>query len=65
MTIERIAKELGRSYGVDIRVAGSVGNLRFYGTFDRKTETLDEILTTLASTGTISYRHKGNQYTIY
>lgn len=65
MTIERIAKELGRSYGVDIKVAGSVANLRFYGTFDRKTETLDEILTTLASTGSISYRHKGNRYAIY
>ncbi|WP_288733284.1 FecR domain-containing protein [uncultured Parabacteroides sp.] len=55
-----IIKELERSYNVKIYIEDeSLKTFRFYGTFVRKEQTIQEILEMLASTGKLEYRIKG------
>ena len=65
MTIASISRQLSRSYGVKINVAKSVGSLRFYGGFDSKADSIDDVMKILSETGQLHYRKSGDVYTIY
>ena len=54
--ITDIAKNLERSYNVNITVHPDLANMRFYGRFVRKESTIKEILDMLSATGKIKYR---------
>ena len=61
-----IVKELRRGYGVEIEIASdSLLTQRFYGGFDRKDLTIDEILDRFAATGNIHYRKVGTKIVLY
>ena len=61
--LEDIAKKLMRSYDVEIEVADSLKNKRFYGSFKIMGNTIDEVLQTIAST--MKYRHEDEKYILY
>lgn len=63
--IEDIARVLCRYYGVNITVEPDAGNRRFYGSFNRKDDTIEKILKMISSTQQIKYRKENNRYVIY
>lgn len=61
-----IVKELHRNYDVRIDiVSDSLLTQRFYGGFDRRDLSIDEILDRFAATGNIHYRKEGNKIILY
>lgn len=55
-----IARELERSYNVQIHLAdSSLNSFRFYGNFVRREQTIAEVMEVLASTGKIDYEMQG------
>lgn len=65
MCIADIARLLSRSYGVQIEVADSIANKRFYGSFNRKTDTLGKVLHTMSITQQIRFTKKNGKYILY
>jgi hypothetical protein len=65
MRIDDIARQLSRSYGINIGVADSVRDHRFYGFFNRKEDTLNKILEVMSSTDLIKYKRMKDKYVIY
>lgn len=63
--LEDIARRLERSYCVNITIAGdSLARQRFYGSFMRNTERIEDVLDALASTQGISYTIEGRDITL-
>lgn len=61
-----IVKELRRNYDVEIEIASeSLLQVRFYGGFDRKDLSIDQILARFAATGNIHYRKDGSKIILY
>ena len=60
-----LAKKLMRSYDVEIEVADSLTNKRFYGSFKIVGNTIDEVLQTIASTNRMKYRYEDDKYILY
>jgi ferric-dicitrate binding protein FerR (iron transport regulator) len=57
-----IVKELERSYGVTIHITDpSLNAYRFYGSFVRREQTIEEVLELLASTHKLIYDKHGNE----
>lgn len=65
VTLADIAKDLSRSYNVRIRVMPSMQDDVFYGSFDMKQNTLEDILQTISSTKQMKYRYKDGEYILY
>lgn len=63
--LEDIVKRLERSYNVDIEVADSLRNRRFYGSFKVQGNTIEEVLSTMASTNQMRYRYENEKYILY
>lgn len=63
--LEDIAKKLMRNYNVEIEVADSLRDKRFYGSFKIIGNTIDEVLQTIASTNRMQYRHENEKYILY
>jgi len=64
--ISDIAKELERSYNVQITITNdSLKDFRFYGIFTPQEQTIQEVLDILAITEKIHYSMKGREITIY
>lgn len=65
-SIYAIAKELGHSYNVRVTVSGDrLATCHFFGQFDTSTQSLQEILSALRSTGKLRYKIKGKEVTLY
>jgi len=64
-SLENIAKELSRSYGVQIKVSDDALQKRFYGTFSRRNNSVEEILETIASTRQMKYKKENGEYLLY
>lgn len=61
-----IAKELERSYGVTIRIMDdSLRNARFYGCFNRREHTIQNILDMMTSTERLNYRMEKDTILLY
>lgn len=61
-----IAKELERSYGVTIRITDdSLKNARFYGCFNRREHTIQNILDMMTSTERLNYRIEKDTILLY
>lgn len=60
-----IAKELSRSFGVEIEVADSISDRRFYGTFRITGNTIEQVLETIALTNQMNYRKEDEKYILY
>lgn len=61
-----IAKELERSYNVEIHIAGdSLNSFRFYGNFIRRKQSIEEVLEALSATQKIHYTIEGRNITFY
>ena len=61
-----IAKELERSYNVNILIANdSLKTFRFYGNFVRREQNIQEVLEALASTEKMQYKIEERNITIY
>ena len=54
-----------RSYDVQIEVADSLRNRRFYGSFMVMGNTIEEVLSTIASTNQMCYRYENGKYILY
>ncbi|MCZ8373022.1 FecR domain-containing protein [Phocaeicola sp. KGMB11183] len=63
--LEDIAKRLMRSYDVQIEVADSLRDRRFYGSFTVMGNTIEEVLSTIASTNQMRYRYENGKYILY
>ena len=63
--LKDIAKQLSRSFDVEIEVADSLQNRRFYGSFKIVGNSIDEILNTISSTGRMKYKCEGDRYVVY
>lgn len=63
--LKDIAKKLMRSYDVQIEVADSLQDRRFYGDFMIMKNTIDEVLETMVETGRIRYCYKDGKYILY
>ena len=63
--LEDIANKLMRNYDVRIEIADSLRNRRFYGSFKLGSNTIDEVLQTIASTKRMKYRYENEKYIIY
>lgn len=64
-TAAEIARELSRSYGVRIEVAAEVAARRFYGSFNRRENTLEQVLAVMSNTWQIRYRKDKGRYILY
>lgn len=64
-SLKSIARELSRVYGVRIEVVKSASSLRFHGTFNRKTDSLEHILDAMVTTGMLHYHKTANTYELY
>jgi len=62
--ISDIAKNLERTYNVNITIHPDLANMRFYGRFVRKESSIKEIMDMLAATGKIKYRINGKEIVI-
>ena len=61
-----IATALSRSYSQRVVLADKhLGNLCFYGTFNREEQSLRQILDALSATGRIHYKTNGKTYILY
>lgn len=60
-----IAKRLMRSYNVQIEVADSLKNRRFYGTFRREENSIEQILSAIASTKHMHYSYEDGKFILY
>ena len=65
VTLSQIANVLSRQYDVKISVADSQRDKRFYGVFNRKQSTIDQVLQLMQETGHIRYKKAGDVYYIY
>ena len=65
MRIDDIARVLSRNYGVKIAVKADVADIRFYGYFNRRSDSVEKILEAISSTGRVKYRNTGNGYVLY
>lgn len=63
--ISDIALQLSRSYGVKIEVSKEADNIKFYGFFNRREQSLQTILNSLRATGLVRYTFKNGKYTIH
>lgn len=63
--LQDIAKKLMRSYDVEIEIADSLKNRRFYGSFKVRGNTIEEVLETIASTNRMKYRYENEKYILY
>lgn len=63
--LKDIAKQLSRSFDVEIEVADSLQNRRFYGSFKIVGNSIGEILNTISSTGRMKYKCEGDRYVVY
>lgn len=65
-SIYAIAKELEHGYNVKVTVSGDrLATCHFFGRFDTSTQSLQEILSALRSTGKLRYKIKGKEVTLY
>lgn len=64
-TIANVARVLSRSYGKHVTVMGQIAEKRIYGVFNRKTESLDDILRAIAATGEVHYKIEKGKYVLY
>lgn len=64
-SIANAAKVLSRAYGRTITASGNVAGKRIYGSFNRKTETLDDILKSMSETGRLHYKTTKEKYVLY
>lgn len=60
-----IVKELERSYNVRISVADSLKRRRFYGSFIRETQRVEDVLKMMSSTGRMKYKYENGKYKLY
>lgn len=61
-----IAKRLERSYNISIVIENEdLMCTRFYGNFIRENQTIEDVISNIASTGGIRYRIEGKQITLY
>ena len=65
VTLEVIAKTLSRAYNQQIETVDSVKSMRFYGSFNRKENSLFDALSLLCETKQINFRFSGGKYIIY
>jgi transmembrane sensor len=65
MTVAEIAHILSRNYDVPIVILGNIGNIRFYGSFDKKSNSLADILNAMATTKQINYKVENGKYILY
>lgn len=63
--LKDIAKRLMRSYNVQIEVADSSRNKRFYGSFKVAGNTIKEVLDEMAATKRMKYRYENDKYILY
>ncbi len=63
--MDDIACQLSRIYGVEVKVSAEASDIKFYGFFNRREQSLQTILKALASTGLVKYTYKNGKYTIY
>ncbi|MBO1363454.1 FecR domain-containing protein [Prevotella sp. A2931] len=64
-TVAEIARELSRSYGARVEVAAGVAGRRFYGSFNRKENTLEQVLAVMSDTWQIRYKREKEKYILY
>ncbi len=65
-TVEEIARQLERSFDVTIRIhSATTARKRFFGTFSRNRQNINDILNALMETGTLGYAINGRQVDIY
>lgn len=61
-----IAKRLERSYNISIVIENEdLMCTRFYGNFIRENQTIEDVISNIASTGGMRYRIEGKQITLY
>lgn len=65
LPLKHIAKRLMRSYGVEIIVADSLQDKRFYGVFKVQGNTIKDVLDAMASTNQMKYRYENGKYILY
>lgn len=65
MSVDEVAKVLSRTYNIKIDVADTVRNRRFYGFFNRKEHSVDDILQAMSATGGVHFKHNKQHYIIY
>lgn len=63
--LKDIAVQLSRSFDVNINVADSLKDRRFYGSFKIVGNSIEEVLETISSTGRMKYEFKDNRYLLY
>lgn len=63
--VDEMARQLSRSYGAKIIVEPSARNIRFYGFFNRKEQSLKTILKAISMTGLVQYKINNGTYVLY
>ncbi|MCH3982264.1 MAG: FecR family protein [Prevotella sp.] len=65
LPLAQIAEILSRMYGVKLSIVPTSQNKRFYGSFNRKTDTFQDVLDNLVSTKRLHYKRLKGQYLLY
>ncbi len=65
LSMEEIAKQLSRTFNVDIKVADQLKGQRFYGSFKIVGNSIEKILNAISSTNRMEYKYENNMYILY
>lgn len=65
MPLEDIAETLTKAYNVRIRVSKRLKNESFYGSFDTKNNSVEDVLHKISTTKKMKYRYENGVYTLY
>lgn len=65
MPMENIARILARQYDARIEVAETLRDKTFYGNFNTKRQTLEQVLSAMAATKKMNYRKSNGTYLLY
>jgi len=65
MPLSRIAETLTKAYNVRISVAPRLKNDSFYGSFDMRSNSVEDVLHKISTTKKMKYRYENGGYTLY
>ena len=63
--LQQIANDLMRAYNVKIEVAEDLKKCTFYGSFNRESDSIEDILVALSTANQMRYKYQNGKYILY
>ena len=63
--LQQIANDLMRAYNVKIEIADNLKSNTFYGSFNRESDSIEDILNALSKANQMKYKYQNGKYILY